>query len=368
MKKQTIFLGGFLLLVLVLVGCTLGGQGGGPNANPTGGGATTGGLTGTDPYCFCSDGTSCGKCSVTKPLFCDLNKTLVPYCTKCGCDANLSCDANTQQCVAPDFNVPSMSFSHPPGGSATITAQVKNIGTKAYQGTLFHKIDIYNIQGQPLMGSLINRTGHYYAIGGYTTESFTWTPQNGSYYAKTTADYYNNVFELKENNNIRLLYFTISDMNQDQNHLACVNQNCVLVPGQGQDLCHSNADCNASGVDLIVNSIPHTFGMDSNDSNGTIYWLDYNVLIQNIGTQTYAGSVSLSAWQKWDDSNASGNFGIAVWCTVNLPPMAKTSCYHRYSTGYPAGWHTIGATVDNQHLISELNENNNDKNVTFHIP
>ncbi len=196
MKKQTILLGGLVLLVLILAGCTLGGQGGGPT--------TTGG------------GRGDFNATVQKPI------------------------------PAPDFNVPSISFSHPSGGNATITAQIKNIGTKAYQGTLFHMIDIYDSNNQLLMSSLINRTNHYYAIGGYTTESFTWgPPQNGSYYAKVTADLYNDVRELKENNNIRLLYFTISDMNQgDQNHTECIGLECVTVSGPGTNECNTDSDCN----------------------------------------------------------------------------------------------------------------------------
>ncbi len=400
MKKQSIILGGLLLLALVLAGCTLGGQGSGANLSFTGGGTTASNSYGTGPtQPQCPDGTPYGKCSSTKPLFCQ-NGKLIPYCTKCGCDANRSCDSNSQQCVAPDFNVPFASISTVPGGTATLTTQVKNIGTGGYQGLMTHRIYICE-QGQepPCMGAIINRNYYPYPVGGFSNEIFTFGIGNGNYYAKIMADFYNNAPELKENNNIRLLYFTISDMNNDQNHLACqnlqcilvpgqgqdlcqtnadcnadlnhhlacVNQSCVSVPGQGQDLCQTNADCNASlGVDLVVNSMPHSFYPDY---NATTYALDFNVLIQNIGNQTYTGPVSLFGITMWDSNSwGHGSIQYSTECYANLPPMAIKSCYFSHSTNNPAGNYNLYAYVDSNHLISELNENNNDKNVTFHIP
>lgn len=484
MKKQSIFLGGLLLLVLLLAGCTLGGQGTGASPSSTGGGTTASNSYGTGPTeSKCSDGTPYGKCSSTKPLFCQSGR-LIPYCTNCGCDANLTCDTNSQQCVAPDFNVPFASISTVPGGTATLTTQVKNIGTAAYQGLMTHRIYICE-QGHepPCMGAIINRNNYPYPIGGFSDEIFTFGISNGSYYAKIMADFYNNAPELNENNNIRLLYFTVSDMNSDRNtHLACQNLNCIRVQGPGQNECQTNSDCNVSlapdfnlwsitrthygsgdgalsftvknigtqgyygplwhngilyrvdanmqvvwsaifnasndnyyigaqysynkpyqlpngsykyqaiadsnnnvselneynnkmnyyftindsnnlGVDLIVNSIPHSAWPDY---NGT-YWLDFNVIIQNIGNQAYSGPVSLAGTKHWDGNN-SGTTPFSTVCTVSLPPMATANCYHNLSQRNPAANYSLWALVDSNQLISELNENNNDKNVTFRIP
>jgi hypothetical protein len=118
-------------------------------------------------------------------------------------------------------------------------------------------------------------------------------------------------------------------------------------------------------VDFIVNSIPHYFGHDSN----TTYWLDYNVIIQNIGNLPYSGQVSLSITRSYD-INGGGHYSqsYSTNCSVALLPMATKSCWHSYQRYLPAASYRIGAYADSNHAIPELNENNNDLNVTFRIP
>jgi hypothetical protein len=47
----------------------------------------------------CSDGTIRGACSITKPLYCDLNAVLVDKCDTCGCSSGYNCDTLTHSCV-----------------------------------------------------------------------------------------------------------------------------------------------------------------------------------------------------------------------------------------------------------------------------
>ncbi len=279
MKKQSIILGGLLLLALVLAGCTLGGQGGGPT-----------GITPTD---------------LNTHLVCkDLRCVRVQGPGQNQCKTNSDCNVSHLECR----NLQCIRIS---GGGQNLCQSNADCNASHLECRNLRCISIQG-QGQNLCTSDANC--------------------------------------------------------QDQNHhLACVNQSCVSVPGQGQDLCQTNADCNASlGVDLVVNSMPHSFYPDY---NAATYALDFNVLIQNIGNQTYTGSVSLFGIKRWDtNSGGHGSIPYSTNCYANLPPMAIKSCYFSHSTNNPAGNYNLYAYVDSNHLISELNENNNDKNVTFHIP
>jgi len=49
---------------------------------------------------LCKDGTPYGKCSITKPFYCD-NGTLIQDCNTCNCPGTLTCNSSaTQQCEA----------------------------------------------------------------------------------------------------------------------------------------------------------------------------------------------------------------------------------------------------------------------------
>lgn len=331
MKKQSIILAGLLLLALVLAGCTLGGQGGGPTAT-------------TSPTHLECKNSQC---------------TRVPGGGLDRCRTNADCNVTHKECR----NLACVPISGPgkdlcrSNADCNIThLECRNLQCVSIQG-----------QGQNLCQTNFDCNSHLTCQGLSCIR---------------IAGYGQDLCQSNADCNV-----------SDQNHLDCVNQQCVLVPGGGQDLCQSNADCNAThlecsnlqcisvqgqgqnlcqtnadcnasgGVDLIVNSIPRTFGPDSNST----YWLDFNVVIQNIGNQAYSGPVSLAGTKHWD-GNSSGITPFSTVCTVSLPPMATANCYHNLSYSNPPANYTIWALADSNHLILELNENNNDKNVTFHIP
>jgi hypothetical protein len=91
---------------------------------------------------LCSDGTSLGSCSITKPQYCDsASQTLINSCSNCGCPLGKTCQTDGS-CKT----IPSANITQP----ATNTSnQSQPVATKCYDGTIGNECSPSSKSGKP---------------------------------------------------------------------------------------------------------------------------------------------------------------------------------------------------------------------------
>jgi subtilisin family serine protease len=95
---------------------------------------TTGGLT-------CSDGTSYGRCSATKPKYCS-SGTLINNCTGCGCPTGQACNSTSKACYTPgDTTPPAVSITYPANGA--VLSGTINVSVQASDNVGVTKVELY---------------------------------------------------------------------------------------------------------------------------------------------------------------------------------------------------------------------------------
>lgn len=233
------------------------------------------------PLHQCSDGTQDGNCSVTKPLFCQYT-TLVNNCSQCGCDANNTCDANTQACVVlpstPDLIVNSVIVTNSTANSVNFRITLSNIGQAAVTGTWTDRYEVYTSSNQFVTFQNVGGLGGPLAPGQSYVDyaNFTNLP-TGNYQLYAVADVFGQSAESNENNNTLTQPFTLTDSNSDQNKPNFVISSITYAQlPQGH-----NVSVTASNIGSAAYTGPLAFDVSLYRSN--------NQLIQ---TQTFSNNIT----------------------------------------------------------------------------
>ena len=191
------------------------------------------------------------------------------------------------------------------GSSVTFTVTIKNQGS----GGALSSYVYYYIDGTKVTSDSVSSI----PAGGTTTESFSWTATSGSHAVKAVADADNRVSESNEGNNEKTVTFT------------------------------------GTPSDLIISGITWS---PTNPAVGSS--VTFTVTIKNQGS---GGALSSYVYYYIDGSKVDSD-------SVSSIPAGDTTT-ETFSWKAKAGSHSVKAVADAGNTVSESNEGNNDKTVTF---
>lgn len=143
----------------------------------------------------------------------------------------------------------------------------------------------------------------------------------------------------------------------NETHLACLNNSCVVVQGDGADGCSNDTDCQPvlALPDLIVKNISMevTSSIKNTTTNITFHTVTVFVKVENIGSAKANQSVTRISFGGDELSTSSANL-----FTPSLE-LGKETIVELSYEDLNAGDYDATAFVDDLMKIDELNEKNN---------